>query len=210
MKTCSSHHITSFPSDVNFPKWDSTDASHLDRHTSARVQITYQYLFLFSGSYRRWWCRVWRGRGAGGRSTIIVLYMLSSLITVMSNNKPSFINKMCNISYKKSCYSPTKKYLNNLKFKYTSHNTILCRVGLMQSHTMQIHGVRAKAGCISHFVSKYILYLSSYFCICNVSSWVCTGKAPRFIFVLGPDMSQTGPDSKYKWLGMWKKETQIS
>ena len=109
---------------------------------------------------------------------------------------------MCNISYKKSCYSPTKKYLNNLKFKYTSYN----RVGLMQSHTMQMHGVHTKAGCISHFTSKNILYLSSYFCICNISSWVCTAKAPRFIFVLGPDMSQTGPDSEYKWLGMWKKE----
>lgn len=63
-----------FPSDVNFPKWDSRIASHLDRHTRARVQITHQYLFLFSGSYRWGWCWVWRGRGGAGRSITILYY----------------------------------------------------------------------------------------------------------------------------------------
>jgi hypothetical protein len=43
--------VNYFPSNVNFPKWDSMIASHLDRHTRARVQITHQYPFFFSGSY---------------------------------------------------------------------------------------------------------------------------------------------------------------
>jgi hypothetical protein len=114
---------------------------------------------------------------------------------------------MCNISYNKSFYSPTKKYLNNLKFKHTFHNTILCRVGLMQSHSTQLHGVHAKAGCISLFVSKYILYASSYISISAIS-------ALEYAYVVGPQdlflywaqkCLKKAPILNINDLGMWKK-----
>jgi len=91
------HCITSFPSDVNiflsdvtFPKWDSMITSHFDIHTRARVQITHQYLF-FLFFFRKLLLRMtWnlkRKRSWRKKHNNSVLCMLSSRITILSNNK---------------------------------------------------------------------------------------------------------------------------
>jgi hypothetical protein len=40
----------------------------------------------------------------------------------------------------------------------------------MQSHSIQLHGVHAKAGRTSRFVTKYILYASSYISVSVMSA----------------------------------------
>jgi hypothetical protein len=72
---------------------------------------------------------------------------------------------------------------------------------------MQLHGVHTKAGRISHFVSKYILYASSYISVSAMS-------ALEYAYVRGPqDLFLYWAQKCLKQalilnindLGMWKK-----